>query len=87
MAPKLSKMGHRLDQGLPAAKTVGPTERDLRRRRYRLEQQVSGITKRNRHDEVNWGRRVGKEVWWGGASIRFLTVAVQWTSAEADATS
>ncbi len=66
MAAKLSKLGHSLDLGLPTAvKGGGSPERDKpgsTRHRYRLEQLVAGITKRNRHDEVNWGRRVGKEV-------------------------
>ena len=33
------------------------------RRKYTLEQLVAGITKKNRHDEVDWGRPVGKETW------------------------
>lgn len=33
------------------------------RRKYTLEQLVSGITKRNRHDETDWGPPTGKEIW------------------------
>jgi len=28
-----------------------------------LEELVTGITPENRHDEVDWGARVGKEAW------------------------
>ena len=33
------------------------------RRHYSLSQLVSAITVKNRHDETDWGRPVGKEVW------------------------
>jgi antitoxin component of MazEF toxin-antitoxin module len=33
------------------------------RRRYTLDQLVGGITKKNRHGEIDWGRPAGKEVW------------------------
>jgi len=33
------------------------------RRRYRLDELVSKITARNRHDETDWGPQVGKEAW------------------------
>jgi antitoxin MazE len=33
------------------------------RKRYTLEQLVSGITPKNRHQETNWGDKKGKEVW------------------------
>ena len=33
------------------------------RPKYDLEQLVAGITKKNRHAEVDWGKPVGKEVW------------------------
>jgi antitoxin MazE len=33
------------------------------RREYRLEDLVAKITRRNRHEETNWGKRVGKENW------------------------
>ncbi len=33
------------------------------RRKYRLEELVSKITAKNRHDETDWGPRIGKEAW------------------------
>jgi antitoxin MazE len=33
------------------------------RRKYRLEDLVSAITPKNRHDETDWGKPVGKELW------------------------
>ncbi len=33
------------------------------RKRYRLEDLVSGITPRNRHRETHWGGPAGKEAW------------------------
>ena len=32
-------------------------------RKYQLDELVSKITPRNRHDETDWGPRVGKEAW------------------------
>lgn len=32
-------------------------------RRYRLQDLVSRITGKNRHDEANWASPVGKEIW------------------------
>ena len=34
-----------------------------RRRRYTLEQLVAGISPENRHRELEWGPRIGNEVW------------------------
>jgi antitoxin MazE len=34
-----------------------------RKRRYKIDELVSGITPDNRHEEVNWGPPVGNEVW------------------------
>jgi antitoxin MazE len=34
-----------------------------RKRRYKLDELVSGITPDNRHEEINWGPPVGNEVW------------------------
>ena len=31
--------------------------------KYTLEELVDGITDDNRHEEVDWGRPVGKEAW------------------------
>jgi antitoxin MazE len=33
------------------------------RRRYDLDELVSGITEENRHDETGWGDPRGREVW------------------------
>ena len=33
------------------------------RRTYQLDELVSKITARNRHDETDWGPQVGKEAW------------------------
>ena len=33
------------------------------RRKYRLDELVSKITARNRHDETDWGPQLGKEAW------------------------
>ncbi len=33
------------------------------RRRYTLDELVAGITPENRHEEIDLGRPVGKEVW------------------------
>lgn len=34
-----------------------------RQRYYALAKLLKGITKRNRHAEVDWGGRVGQEIW------------------------
>jgi antitoxin component of MazEF toxin-antitoxin module len=33
------------------------------RRKYRLDELVALIPKKNRHGAVDWGKAVGKEVW------------------------
>jgi antitoxin MazE len=33
------------------------------RRKYQLDELISKITARNRHDETDWGSPVGKEAW------------------------
>lgn len=33
------------------------------RKKYRLSELVGGITKTNRHDESDWGKRTGQEAW------------------------
>ena len=35
----------------------------VRRKEYDLAEMVRGITRRNRHDEIEFGAPVGKEVW------------------------
>ena len=37
--------------------------RPVPEREFTLEELVDGITDENRHDEVDWGRPVGNEVW------------------------
>jgi antitoxin MazE len=32
-------------------------------KRYSIEELVEGITRENRHGEIDWGKPVGKEVW------------------------
>jgi antitoxin MazE len=34
-----------------------------KRRRYNLEKLIAGITKENRHPEIDWGPPVGDEIW------------------------
>jgi antitoxin MazE len=34
-----------------------------RKRRYKLDELVGHITPENRHDEIDWGQRVGNEAW------------------------
>jgi antitoxin MazE len=34
-----------------------------RPKRYSIDEVVEGITPKNRHGEVDWGKGVGKEVW------------------------
>lgn len=37
--------------------------RPHRRQKYRLNDLVKGITKDNTHNEIDWGKQVGREVW------------------------
>ena len=56
----------RLREGDPLNVSVGKDGAVVMRpahRKYRLEELVSGITPRNRHDETDWGAPVGKEPW------------------------
>ncbi len=32
-------------------------------RRYSLSRMLKGVTRKNRHDEQDWGRRAGQETW------------------------
>ena len=34
-----------------------------RKRRYKLDELVAGITPDNRHEEIDWGPPVGNEAW------------------------
>jgi len=40
-----------------------PAARSRKRRRYRLEDLIAGITSENYHAETDWGPPVGDEVW------------------------
>ena len=33
------------------------------RQKFSLDVLVAGITKKNRHDDADWGKPVGKEIW------------------------
>ena len=44
-------------------KTDGSIVLRSTRRKYDLEQLVSGITKKNRHSETDWGPPAGRESW------------------------
>jgi antitoxin MazE len=48
----------KLSVGKDGAVVMRPT-----RRVYRLQELLSGITPKNRHDETDWGGPVGKEIW------------------------
>ena len=48
-----------VEEGALVVKIVGPRKR----RRYRLEDLIAGITKENCHPEIEWGPPVGNEVW------------------------
>ena len=52
--------GSVVDMILVAGKIV---VKPKRRQRYTLAQLLRGVTKRNRHAEVDWGGRVGQEAW------------------------
>ena len=54
------QQGSVVDMTLVAGKIV---VKPRRQRHYGLAQLLRGVTKRNRHAEVDWGRRVGQEVW------------------------
>ena len=52
--------GSVVDIALVAGKIV---VKPRRRRHYALAQLLRGVTKRNRHAEVDWGGRAGQETW------------------------
>ena len=56
----------RLREGDPLSLSVGKDGAVVmrpRRRVYRLQELLSGITPKNRHEETDWGGAVGKEIW------------------------
>ena len=45
----------RIDSGAPVIKVV--------RRKYRLSELLKNVTPQNRHEEAQWGKPSGKEIW------------------------
>ncbi len=64
--PKEIAEGARLREGDRLTVAVGKDRQVVvrpARRRYDLDELVSGITAKNRHGETDWGSSVGKELW------------------------
>lgn len=64
--PKALAEGARLRVGDPVRVSVaagGSLVIKAARRRYSLRRLVSRITAKNRHEETDWGKPVGKEIW------------------------
>jgi antitoxin MazE len=64
--PKPLAEDAQLREGDPVTVTIrgrGTLVIKAARRRYRLEQLVSRINARNRHEETDWGGPQGREVW------------------------
>ncbi len=64
--PKPLAEDAQLREGDPVTVTVdreGGLVIKAARRRYKLEQLVSRISAKNRHEEVDWGRPKGRETW------------------------
>ncbi len=55
--------GKRAEMTIEDGALVVKVARSRKRRRYRLEELIAGITKENYHPEVEWGPPVGNEVW------------------------
>ena len=55
--------GKRADMTIEDGALVIKVAKPRKRRRYRLEDLIAGITKENYHREVDWGGPVGNEVW------------------------
>jgi antitoxin MazE len=55
--------GKRADMTIEDGALVIKVAKPRKRRRYRLEDLIAGITKENYHGEVDWGGLVGNEVW------------------------
>lgn len=64
--PKAIAEDAQLREGEPVTVTV-PIEGGLvikpSRRKYQLRQLVTRITAKNRHEETDWGKAKGKELW------------------------
>ena len=55
--------GKRADMAVEDGVLVVKVARPRKRRGYRLEELVVGITQENYHREIDWGGPVGNEVW------------------------
>jgi antitoxin MazE len=55
--------GKRAEMTIEDGALVIKVAKPRKRRRYRLEDLIAGITKENYHREVDWGGPVGNEVW------------------------
>jgi antitoxin MazE len=64
--PKVVAEDAQLREGEPVTVTI-PIEGGLlikpSRRKYQLKQLVAQITAKNRHEETDWGKPKGKELW------------------------
>jgi antitoxin MazE len=64
--PKAAVQSARLQNGDPLSVSVSKDRAIVIRRvrnRYSLDEMVSKITTRNRHDETDWGSSAGDEIW------------------------
>lgn len=64
--PKAVAEDARLREGHPVTVRVagkGSVVIEPARRRFKLKELVSRINRKNRHQEVVWGRPLGKEMW------------------------
>ena len=64
--PKALAQDAQLREGETVTVTVASEGRLIvrtARRKYRLDQLVSRITAKNRHEETDWGEAQGKELW------------------------
>jgi antitoxin MazE len=55
--------GKRAEMTIEGGALVVKVAKPRRRRRYRLEELIVGITPQKYHREVDWGGPVGNEVW------------------------
>jgi antitoxin MazE len=55
--------GKKADMTVEGGALVVKVTQPRKRRRYRLEDLIAGITEENRHAEIEWKGTVGSEVW------------------------
>jgi antitoxin MazE len=55
--------GKRAEMTIEEGALVVKVAKSRRRRRYRLEELIVGITQESYHREIDWGDPVGNEVW------------------------